>query len=394
MATLKDLTQVGGGASSCLQVARCCATQLGTAANPVCYQGVAIGRRSQQYSNSVPPNISIGYQTQMGIYPGGGAAASCCNIGIGHKANYDLRCCAGGSVCGLRNISIGDNAGTQHACSNGMIAIGSGANFSGARRQHVISIGRQAFRGYTTTGQRHINIGRGTYFISCNACTDWINIGYRVNRYKNSTGAKIIVIGFEAATNSNNCVVKVGFRGGTGGNCTTVVGWCASGGYGPTSNKIAITNNCNPWYGAGHTILGNDTHTSAYAVSKWTVPSDCRDKTDIVYLDRTVGLNFVKQLNPVIYNWDRREWYERKCGYEFGQKDGTLTCTEDQFGFLAQEVENTIQQNNLDLQIVGKGLTHFRFNSQSLVPSITLALQELVEKLENYETRVEVLKTN
>jgi hypothetical protein len=33
-------------------------------------------------------------------------------------------------------------------------------------------------------------------------------------------------------------------------------------------------------------------------------------------------------------------------------------------------------------------------NNQSFVPSITLALQELVEKLEDYETRVEALKTN
>ena len=105
-------------------------------------------------------------------------------------------------------------------------------------------------------------------------------------------------------------------------------------------------------------------------------------------------MNFVKQLNPVIYNWDRREWYEKKCGYEFGQKDGTLACSEVEYGFLAQEVENTIQQNNLDLEIIGKGLTHFRMNNQSFVPSITLALQELVEKLEDYETRVEVLKTN
>ena len=57
-------------------------------------------------------------------------------------------------------------------------------------------------------------------------------------------------------------------------------------------------------------------------------------------------------------------------------------------------MKNTIQQNNLDLEIIKQGLTHFRMNHHDFVPSITLALQELVEKLEDYETRVEALKTN
>lgn len=395
MATLKCCTQVGGGASTCMRVTgNAGSVVLGTGVNPFNQCGIAIGRRTQQYGNNVSPNISIGYKTQMSIYPGGGTAASCLNIGIGNRANYDLRCCAGGTSCGLCNIAIGTYAGFQHFTSCGMIALGRSANFAGGRRANTISIGALAHRGYSTTGQRHINIGYGTYFIACCGATDTINIGHKVNRYGSQCRIKSIVIGFCASTNANNCVVRIGAKGGTGGNCTTAIGYNTSGGYGLTNNKISISVNCNPWYAAGHTLLGNSYHDTAYVIPKWSVLSDYRDKANICYLGRESGLNFVNQLNPITFNWDKRDLYELKCGYEFGQKDGTLSGETEHYGFLAQEIYDTIQQNNLDLEIISRDLKHYRLNHTDLIPSITLSLQELVENLEDYETRVETLKNS
>ena len=395
MATLKCCTQVGGGASSCMRVTGANGSVvLGTGVNPVNTYGVGIGRRTQQYGNSVSSNISIGYKTQMSIYPGGNCAASCFNIGIGRSANYDLRCAGNGASNGLCNIAIGGYAGFQHACSCGMIAFGRSADLSGNRRANTIAMGSLANRGYSTTGQRHILIGALTYFTGCCGSTDLINIGYKNNRYGTQCKLNHIIIGDRASTNSHNCSLHIGAAGDTGGACNTVIGFGASGGYGPTSNKIAITVNCNPWYAAGHTILGNSDHVNAYVIPKWTNLSDCRDKADIEYLDRSLGLSFVNQLNPVKFNWDRREWYEKKCGYEFGTKDSTLSGDTEQYGFLAQEIYDTIQQNNLSLDIVDRDLTHYRFNHTDLIPSITLSLQELLEKLEDYEQRVETLKNS
>ena len=47
----------------------------------------------------------------------------------------------------------------------------------------------------------------------------------------------------------------------------------------------------------------------------WTVASDARDKTDFTALD--LGLDFVKDLQPVTYKWDKRSKYGDKTAEEY-----------------------------------------------------------------------------
>ena len=77
--------------------------------------------------------------------------------------------------------------------------------------------------------------------------------------------------------------------------------------------------------------MGNESHSTARIQISWTVNSDSRDKTDVTPID--VGLDFVKDLNPVTFRWDKRSDYKDRT------PTGENKLEELTLGFLAQEVE-------------------------------------------------------
>ena len=56
--------------------------------------------------------------------------------------------------------------------------------------------------------------------------------------------------------------------------------------------------------------LGNNDIATLYCTQSSISTSDGRDKTDVE--DFTHGLNFINQMRPVTYRWDRRSWYVDK----------------------------------------------------------------------------------
>ena len=137
--------------------------------------------------------------------------------------------------------------------------------------------------------------------------------------------------------------------------------------------------------GSNQIHMGNESHTTARIQISWTVNSDARDKTDVNPLD--LGLEFVKQLNPVTYRWDKRSDYEDRT------PDGTNKLPELTLGFLAQEVEvieksfgyDVADKTNLVVdRIVDQD--HYGITYEKMVPILTKAIQELearVKELEN-----------
>ena len=57
--------------------------------------------------------------------------------------------------------------------------------------------------------------------------------------------------------------------------------------------------------------------------------SDRRDKTNIVDLD--IGLDLIEKLRPVVYTWDKREWYEHNIS------DKSKLQTKLNVGVIAQD---------------------------------------------------------
>jgi len=380
-----------GGLSGCAQQA--------SAKNTV------FGFRISNYGNAsnLKNSVIIGYDAAQGFGNYASCNASCGNTLIGSKAGYDVRSGASGTYCGRSNTFFGHRTGWQNQFGSYNIAVGPFALFSqGNNSTHNIAMGDVAIRGYGTTGDRNIAIGCQAYQGASNSCTDNIFIGVCSGRYAQYR-CGLTAIGFRAAVGggySNNKGVSIGSYSSVSGACSTVIGRGATGGYGPTANKISITVNCNPWYSNGHTLIGNATHARAYIAVPWENVSDSRDKTNIKSLPSNLGLPFIKKLNPVTFNWDKRSKYVEKCGFEWGQRDGSLVESEEQYGFIAQEMEEALNELNIKFEALGKQKSEHNPNVDvydlrylELISPMVQSLKDLIEDLENTEARLEVLKS-
>ena len=415
MAQLLQNTQVNplpsGGCTVC--IAPNCSSIMGrgvlwspsnNASLPACKNTVFGFRIANYYNNHcVRKSTMVGWDVNQGFGNSTACIGSKGNTLIGGKAGYDIRSGANGDACGYWNTVLGSNTGIQIQFGSGNIAIHPFAMFSqGNSASHNIAIGDVAFRGYGVTGDRNIAIGCAAFQGINSSCSGNVMIGVRSGRYAQYRKC-LTAIGFGSSCGGsffNDCGVSVGAYSNVSGCCSTVIGNGATGGYGLTNNKIAITVSCNPWYAAGHTILGNANHNAAYIGKKWTNVSDCRDKTNIKPLHSNLGLPFIKKLNPVKFNWDKRDKYVKKCGFEWGQKDGTLVEEKEQYGFIAQEIEQALNELNVSFDALAKQKSQHNENVQSynlkyldLVSPMVQSLKDLIEDLEATEARLEALKS-
>jgi hypothetical protein len=145
-------------------------------------------------------------------------------------------------------------------------------------------------------------------------------------------------------------------------------------------------------------VLGDENISSANIQVSFTVASDKRDKTDVEPIK--MGLDFVKDLNPVTYKWDKRSLYVEK-GQSFSDVVPDGTHKEDwlDVGFLAQDVEkleaaygyNIADKTNLTthVSIDGEqyGLTYEKF-----VPILVKSVQELSAQVEELKAEIKILK--
>ena len=110
------------------------------------------------------------------------------------------------------------------------------------------------------------------------------------------------------------------------------------------------------------------------AASAWSFVSDERDKTNVV--DLTLGLNFISQLKPRVFEWNLRHTDVDK---------GKLSS-----GFIAQEVlaimqsENAMYTNLVDTN----DPEQYTFSAPNLIPVLVKAIQELTDKVTALEARI------
>lgn len=103
------------------------------------------------------------------------------------------------------------------------------------------------------------------------------------------------------------------------------------------------------------------------AASAWSFVSDERDKTNIV--DLTLGLNFISQLKPRVFEWNLRH-----TDVDKGKPSA---------GFIAQEVlavmqsENAMYTNLVDTN----DPEQYTFAAPNLIPVLVKAIQELTDKV-------------
>jgi len=149
-------------------------------------------------------------------------------------------------------------------------------------------------------------------------------------------------------------------------------------------------------------IIGNVSSSNAEIACSWTEGSDQRDKTDVATLPSNAGLNFVNQMRPVTYVWDKRSWYLPKD--EDGivtdrditkvTPDGSKKSTTKQVGFIAQEVKAVEEAIGWTADhIVDTSTEHsHKMKYNQLIPILVKALQEADDKIDALTARVATLE--
>jgi hypothetical protein len=175
---------------------------------------------------------------------------------------------------------------------------------------------------------------------------DNIAIGTRVE------GSKNIAIGVQSAsttTGTNNIIL----------------------GYGAKSSIPTISNEI---------VLGNASITALRCQQTAIAGlSDERDKTNITTLDSTESLEFIRQLRPVEFQWDMREWYDDNVSDQ--TKLGTIDI-----GFIAQDILAVDQKDSYRI-VSTANPERYEVAPARLLPLLVSAIQELEKKVKILEER-------
>jgi hypothetical protein len=346
-------------------------------------------------------------------------------LGFGY---YALRSTNGANA---RNTAFGGaliNTGLSHCYNTAVGALAGCANTSG---QQNTSVGHYAGRAITTpyqnnafgfkalcsqtTGCRQIAIGACAMY-NCNGNAS-IGVGFRartatascsiaIGAYAKAYGNRSVAIGHNADAGSNtdnvligadaisngNSNVNIGYGTCNGGCCSIAVGYKAKN---SADNQIIIGSNFTNTYAAGTIVMGNTFNNQYNCIYvDWTYCSDRNEKTNIQPLPYNFGLPFIKKLRPVKFNWDIREKYVKKCGFEFGQKDGTLAQEKEHYGLIAQELEQVLQELNLRFDGLTKNDKRYHLASTNLLAPLVKSIQQLSVKLDAIKERLTTLENN
>ena len=289
----------------------------------------------------------------MALYGIGAVASTSNNVVIGHRAMWQTQNNSN------KNIAIGVFSMQNNNSSNENVALGYKAMWQTQNTSQNVFAGYCA-GGALASGSR--NVGIGYRALRCATSTNYNVALGRNSLYNVANGNANIGIG----TNAGNGVVNSSYT--------------ISVGYGATT-----TDN------AGHTIAGSNAVTLHQVQGNaWAIASDSRDKTDIIQLNNNLGLNFIRNLRPVKFNLDIRETYVTQCGFEFGEKDGTLKREDESYGFIAQEMEETL--NDLDVEFdalkFNEDKSKYMLTYDNLIAPIVKSLQQTIERLEYLESKV------
>ena len=401
--------EVNHGAIDCVAIGH---TAMGTA-EATQAGSVAIGKSALTALTSGDGNVAVGYTAGAALTDGQ------YNTLLGYEAGLSLD-------GGTSNVFVGWKAGRVQVEAGHCIAIGHYAlsNSSNTSSVNNIAIGSNSLDAITdgvATGNVCIGFDTGTAITigDYNTCIG-TDAGKAVNTGLSNTfvgafagdatddGSENTAVGMAAlSANCGNSNTAIGKDAGEviTGNGNTVMGKSAGKVISSGSNNLflgedsgltgspggAITT------GGNEIVLGDENITESHIQVDWTVASDERDKTDFTALD--IGLDFVKELSPVTYKWDKRSKYGDKTADDYDLADQTPDGTHKEdwldIGFKAQEVEalekaagyKIADKTNLTTSITGDG-KQYGIQYSKFVPILVKAVQELSAKVEELEAKL------
>jgi hypothetical protein len=266
---------------------------------------------------------------------------------------------------------VGSSAGANSYSNSNKTSIGTFAGYFQSPGATTIGISANP---NNTNKPNSVAIG-----LYANQASGGVSVGFRAGQYRGS--ACTINVGafagqFDTSYPFNISIGHYTGRFTAGASNIMHIGWYAynHNGYGtPDQSSLGRANNSTPCIWVG-----------------WSFASDNRDKTNITPLSDNLGINFVRKLRPVTFNWDKRAVYHDRCGFEYGVKDGTLTEPTENYGFIAQEVELAAQQlgHKFDAIAYGDYNDAYSVSYLDFVAVLAKALQTINEELDLIETHL------
>ena len=245
------------------------------------------------------------------------------------------------------NTAVGTGAMNANTTGFYNTAVGTTAMQNNTTGAYNTAVGTNAMQANTT--------GQGNTAVGANA---GINV---------TTGANNIIIGLNAANSGANNL--------TTGSSNILIGASCGSSSSTVSNEVTINSGINIARFQG-------------SATSWTFSSDGRDKTNVSGIP--VGLDFIKTLRPVSYQWDHRDWYENK------QPDGSKKNEVISIGFIAQELDAAVQAsehaNCLNYLVYKNDPENLMISETNLIPILVKAIQELEQSLATVTANISSLQ--
>ena len=335
------------------------------------------------------------HNTAIGVNALRNLTSGDCNTAAGYKALCAVTTGGGNSAAGyLAGCSI-----TTGTC-NTFLGAFSGVGINGGRVENT-AIGWNSMRSIDGSSNTAIGYCSMTRASGTTVSSNNVAIGYCSATY--ATGGNNVLIGCTTRAYSGDSTI-VGVGRYTTGPSSVQMGW--GNGYGAGTYGIALGHNSSA--GNRGIAIGKDTFATNCHIAwgnsgnntrnciwvRWSTLSDQRDKANIQSLNEKYGIEFIKRLKPKSFCWDNRETYVRECGFEFGVKDGTLSNNEENYGFIAQEVQETINELGIKFDALGKEENDaYRLQYDQFIAPIIKTVQEISERLDILDTEVTQLET-
>lgn len=388
--------------------------------NSIGAENTATGYESL-FNNTATGNSAIGYQSLYSNTSGTG------NTALGHSSLFSNQ--TGGENTSIGRSSLHDNTGSNNT------AIGSYALHHNTTGSENTASGKDALAA-NTTGEHNSAFGFGALLNvtfgkqnsafghgALNSLTGGANYNTAVGAkslFSTTSANENTAVGIVAAYSnidgwSNTAIGHMALHDNEHGESNTMVGSGAgkyhldgneSSCFGANSETHGNTNSTA--LGAGAEVfvddmvrIGSALVTTVEGPVSYSWPSDGRFKTNVSEAD-VKGIDFIRLLRPVVYNFDTRKFTEfvsegRSAAEKarlLDQDFGASTAIR-QSGFIAQEVEKAAQTVSYDFNGVIKpkdGKKYYSMAYSEFVVPLVKAVQEIDKQKTEQDLKIEKLE--
>jgi hypothetical protein len=323
-----------------------------------CVTNTAMGNQALQSNTSGYQNTAFGYRALRNNTSGRQ------NTAVGYRALE-------GETTGVCNTAIGAYALCNQSGASNNTAVG----FSAGRA--------------ISTGSSNTLVGA---YAGCAITTGNSNtaIGFRALRSVTGNCWNTAIGAYALCAATGGCNTAVGYKAGhavTSGTKNTHIGPRAGASVSTATQTIVASRAGSTSNTGGHTLWGSSGMWFNWVQTNWSNLSDCRDKTCIQDLDQKLGLSLLRKINPVSFNWDSRQLYVDRCGFEYGQKDGTLAAKKKTYGFEAQQLKQSLEELGVEFEALGydEEKDAYRITYDEFIAPLIKAVQETADRLETLE---------